>query len=74
MSKEKVVICHRIMRRENFEVAAQDIIRLLRNVQKRNPDKPRVLYVEIDGHRNKDGEFDQDMWELQNEFGIGFLL
>lgn len=74
MSKEKIIIHHRIMRRENFEVAAQDIIRLLRNVQKRNPGKPRVLYVEIDGHRNKAGGFDPDMVELQIQFGIGFLL
>lgn len=74
MSKEKVAIYHKIMRRENFEVAAKDIIRLLRNTQESAPGKPRVLYVDIDGHRNKDGEFDQDMLELQNEFGIGVLL
>lgn len=62
------------MRRENFEAAAKDLFRLLAETQKTHPDKARVLYLDIDGHRNEAGGFDADMLELQKDFCIGFLL
>lgn len=73
MSENKIAIYHRVMRRESFEVAAKDLFNLLINAQKQAPDQPRGLYVDIDGHRNESGGFDNDMYELQTEFGIGFL-
>lgn len=75
--KEKVkmiAIYHRIYKRENFETAANDLIKLIHKTQEQQPGKPRALYVDIDGHRNKVGGYDEDMRELQTEFGIGFLL
>ena len=69
-----VAIYHRVYRRENFEIAANDLIGLIYAAQEQQPDIPRALYVDIDGHRNKAGGFDDDMLELQKEFGIGFLL
>lgn len=62
------------MRRENFEAAAKDLFRLLAETQKTHPDKARVLYLDIDDHRNEAGGFDADMLELQKDFCIGFLL
>ncbi len=50
MSESKIGIYHRIMARENFEVAAKDIFMLIQNAQKNMPNKPRALYVDIDGH------------------------
>lgn len=73
MTRQRIAIYHRVMKRENFEVAAKDLFRLLVNAQKQSPDQPRVLYVYIDGHRNKAGGFDNDMFELQAQFGMGFL-
>ena len=69
----KNIIYHRIMRRETFEKAAKDLFNLLKATQTKYPDKPRALYVDIDGHRNKAGGFDADMIEIQTEFGIDFL-
>lgn len=71
---QPVAIYHRVMRRENFETAAKDLIGLLAEAQKTQPDRPRKLYLDIDGHRNEAGGFDADMLELQKEFGIEFLL
>lgn len=71
---QPVAIYHRVMRRENFETAAKDLVRLLADTQKMKPNLPRELYLDIDGHRNEAGGFDADMLELQKEFGIGFLL
>lgn len=40
------------------------LIHLLADVQEKNPDMSRILYVDIDGHRNQNGGFDKDMLEL----------
>lgn len=67
-------IYHRVMKRENFEKAANDIYDLLVETQTKYPDSPRVLYLDIDSHRNSENGFDKDMMELQKDFCIGFLL
>lgn len=74
MQEKRICLYHRIMRRENFETAANDLFSMVLNAQKKFPNKPRVLYLDIDGHRNSQGGFDADMLELQKEFGMEFLL
>lgn len=74
MPEQNIVIYHRVMRHENFEKAAKDLVSLVFNAETQNPGKPRILYLDIDGHRNEQGVFDADMFELQKEFGTGFLL
>ncbi len=73
MKEKCIAIYHRVMRREDFAKAAKDLISLVRTAEMQNPGKPRILYLDIDGHRNKQGGFDADMTELQTEFGLGFL-
>ena len=72
--KAGVALYHRVLRRENFEKAAKDLVSLVYAAEKKEPGKPRTLYLDIDGHRNAQGEFDADMLELQKEFGLKFLL
>lgn len=74
MGEKGIAIYHRVMRRENFEKAAKDLVALVYTAEQKNPGKPRILYLDIDGHRNDQGGFDADMLELQKEFGLGFLL
>lgn len=74
MDEELLALHYRVRRRENFETAAQGLFELLSSAQKSSPNRPRVLYLDIDGHRNKAGGFDADMLELQREFGLHFLL
>ncbi len=69
-----IAIYHRIYKRENFETAAKDLMRLIYMAQVKSPDEPRALYVDIDGHKTESGGFDEDMQELQTEFGLGVLL
>lgn len=69
----KVALYHRVMRRENFEKAAKDIFDLLKSAQVKCPNMTRVLYVDIDGHKNHQEGFDRDMFKLQKDFGVGFL-
>lgn len=62
--KKNIVVYHRILSRENFETAAKNLIHLLADVQEKNADMSRILYVDIDGHRNQNGGFGKDMLEL----------
>lgn len=71
---EEIALYHRVMRRENFEKAAKDLVALVRAAEEKSPGAPRTLFLDIDGHRNCEGGFDADMFELQKEFGLGFLL
>ena len=74
MEKAGVALYHRVLRRENFEKAAKDLVSLVYAAEKKDPGKPRILYLDIDGHRNAQNGFDVDMLELQKEFGLNFLL
>ena len=73
MEQNNIVLYHRVMRRENFEKAATDIFNLLKSAQTKSPNAPRLLFVDIDGHKNDQGGYDNDMFELQKDFGLGFL-
>jgi len=68
------VIYHRVFAHEDFDHTAHVLLRLLRNAQRACPGAPRYLYLDIDGHRNADGGFDEDMFELQSKFMAEFLL
>jgi hypothetical protein len=67
-------IYHRVYAKERFEEAAQTLFRLVQQAQKVRPGAERVLYLDIDGHRRRDGGFDSDMFELQQHFILGFLM
>ena len=69
-----IVIAHVVSAHEDFDHAAQTLLHLLEDTQRRHPGCPRALYLEIDGHRNAAGEFDHDMFELQTAFMRRFLL
>ena len=70
---DTVAIYHVIYENEGFEDSAQNLFRLIQQAQSLSPGKERVLYLDIDGHRVKEGGFDADMLELQKEFLLGFL-
>ncbi len=69
-----IAIYHRVMRREGFEESAKILLNLVRDAQEKNPGELRVLYLDIDDHRNEAGGFDDEMFELQQEFILGFLM
>ncbi len=69
-----VSIYHVVYQLERFEESAQTVFNLVRKAQQQQPGKQRILYLDIEGHKNDDGGFDADMFELQNEFLMGFLI
>jgi hypothetical protein len=73
-TKPPVVIAHRVFAHENFDKAAQTLLRLLHGAQLQSPDAERVLYLDIDGYKNSNGGFDDDMYELQAKFMAEILM
>lgn len=74
-SKEKgIAIYHAVYEHEDFETTARILIKLLCNAQAQFPGKKRYLYLDIEGHRNEEGGFDWDMFELQCHFMMEVLM
>jgi hypothetical protein len=63
-----VSLYHIVEPTETFEQAAQALFALLKEAQERFPDWPRMLYLDILGHRGERAGFDPDFFELQQEF------
>lgn len=75
MLKEKgIAIYHLVYEHEDFETTATILVKLLQKVQKDSPNQKRYLYINIEGHKNNSGGYDHDMFELQKDFALGFLL
>lgn len=69
-----IAIYHVVKRKEGFEKSAEILFTLVKNAQEKYPNKNRMIYMDIEGHKNKDGGFDHDMFELQKDFILGFLM
>ena len=72
--KPRLALYHRIAFDQGFESAVQELFKLVQDSQKKFPGGTRILYLDIDGHKNKEGGYDTDMVELQKNFICGFLL
>jgi hypothetical protein len=69
-----LAIAHRVLAHEDFDRSAQILLQLLNDAQRKFPGAKRSLFLEIDGHRNSNGGFDDDMLDLQSKFMHEFLL
>lgn len=67
-NKKRVAIYHVVYEYENFEQAAQDIFRLLKESKKQANGREILLYLDIDGHLDEYGNFDDEMKLLQEDF------
>ena len=72
-SEDSIAIYHAVHEDEGFNHAAQALFQLTQQAENEFPGKRRVLFLDIDGHRNSDGGFDHDMMDLQGPFLLGFL-
>lgn len=70
---DAVVIYSVVYENEGFEESAKNLLKLLQNAQSLSPGKKRKLYLDIEGHRAKEGGYDTDVLELQREVLLGFL-
>jgi hypothetical protein len=66
-----IALYHVVYRHERFEEAAQALFEMVRYAQGEFPGRPRMLFLDIEGHRNSQGGFDAEMYELQRDFVLG---
>lgn len=69
-----IAVYHVVYENESFNDAVQDLVELTYKTTKEYPNRKRVLYLDIDGHRNNKGGFDDDMYELQKNFILDNLI
>jgi hypothetical protein len=68
-----VALYHVVLPHEGFEESARALFRLVHRAQETKPGQRRMLFLDIEGHRQADGRFDADMYELQHDFLLGVL-
>lgn len=68
-----IALYHVVKADETFDDAAEALLEILRLAGREQPGVPRLLFLDIEGHRNEQGGFDGDMYELQVHFITGFL-
>jgi hypothetical protein len=68
-----IAIYHEMRADEDFETTADILFQLVRDAAEKFPGKPRYLYLDIEGHRNDAGGYDNDAFELFTSFLIGYL-
>jgi len=73
-TEKGTALYHRIYAHEDFDEAATALLELVHYTEQKLPGKPRFLYLDIDGHRNEEGGYDRDMFELQKDFLLDFLM
>jgi hypothetical protein len=69
-----VVLYHVVYAHEGFGRSADALFQLVKKAATEKPGQPRQLHLEIVGHRNEQGGFDHDMFQLQESFLREFLL
>lgn len=68
-----ILLYHVVFEEEDFEDSVYHIHRLVKSSQDKFPNQKRLLFLDIDSHKNENGVFDHDMYELQRHFLLGFL-
>ena len=69
-----VALYHDMLVSENFERCAVRLFSILQTAQEQHPNKKRILYLDVQGHRNSAGGFDQDALEITQDFVMGSLM
>ncbi|MFF3003986.1 HNH endonuclease [Kitasatospora sp. NPDC057940] len=69
-----VAIYHDMAVYENFERAAKRIFECVQSAEREKPGAPRHLYIDVQGHRNEQGGFDHDAFELIHDFALKYLF
>ncbi len=63
-----VAVYHVVAGRDTFEQAAQAVFGRIAEAQRRFPDWPRVLYIDVVGHTGDAAGFSPDFYEFQQDF------
>jgi hypothetical protein len=63
-----IALYHDMAVYENFERCAPRIFAVIHKAQEMKPNTPRILYFDVQGHRNSQNGYDRDSWEMIRHF------
>lgn len=63
-----IAIYHCIKKYEDFNRAANNLFNLVKEAKEKYPERKIGVYIDIEGHKTREGAFDEDMFELQSYF------
>ena len=69
-----LTLYHCVYSTEKFNDAAHALFDLVAYAHRTFPGAERHLFVDIEGHRMPNDAFDGDMFELQKDFLLGYLM
>lgn len=69
-----IAVYHCVEKYEGFSQAAQDIYNLVKMAKDQYPNKTIGVYLDVKGHKNKEGGFDDDMFELLTYFIMEMIM
>lgn len=72
--KKRLAIYHDMHVEEDFERCASRIFTMTKRASDDLPGVERILFLDVQGHRNSAGGYDHDAYELMTDFLIGFML
>lgn len=71
--QESVALYHVMREDDDFESTADRLFQIVKEAARLQPGKRRVLFLDVEGHRNSAGGYDADAFEIMKEFITGFL-
>lgn len=77
MEKEEnqvIAIHYTALKSENFYDVANALFNNIKDAIDKMPNYTRILYLDIEGHTDEDGKFDDDMQEIQEYFVLYYLM
>ena len=69
-----LILEHTVPANEGYETSAKVLFQLVHHAKQNYQGRPRAVRLNIEGHRNEQGGWDIDMFTLQKDFLIGYLL
>lgn len=63
-AEKGVGLYHEVWLNDTFDHAAKALFRIVRSAEDDYPGVPRLLYVDVHGHRDESGEFDDEIRQL----------
>jgi hypothetical protein len=69
-----IALYHVMYAHETFDDIAEHLFQLVKHAAQDFPGQKRILYFDIDEHRNEAGGWDHDAFELQHSFVLSFLM
>ncbi|WCK57347.1 hypothetical protein PP175_29595 (plasmid) [Aneurinibacillus sp. Ricciae_BoGa-3] len=73
MDDKGITIYYTVKSNEGYELSAKSLYTMVAEMQRFHPGKQRHLYIDIEGHRNRNNGLDTEMFAFLTHFVLGVL-